>query len=113
MISTMPHAYQQLQTLVIPRSRNDFMELWEYKGQIYLRTSYNELWKWIMNVGCGAWCGVYLPAEDRIDTTALEPIFEVDESAKHEVIIDIPKPYYCPECAAPLDLNDGEYGCNC
>jgi hypothetical protein len=49
---------------------------WPYKGKDYLRNSDNEVWTKGTDGNCGEWQGIYLPAEDRIDETAEEPIFE-------------------------------------
>ena len=52
---------------------------WPYKGKQYLRNSDNEVWVRGADGGCGEWQGVYLPAEDRIDDSVPEPVFEDDE----------------------------------
>jgi hypothetical protein len=49
---------------------------WPYKGKQYLRNNDNEVWLRAVDGGCGAWQGVYLPAEDRIDDSMPEPEFE-------------------------------------
>jgi hypothetical protein len=89
----------------------DCMELWEFNQKLYLRTSHNELWEWITDVGCGTWCGIYLPAENRIDTTVLEPIFEqgVPESDSEDELIHMYPCKYCPGCGETIDLHE----CSC
>ena len=52
---------------------------WPYKGKQYLRNSDNEVWLKGADGGCGEWQGVYLPAEDRIDDSVEEPVFEDEE----------------------------------
>jgi hypothetical protein len=52
---------------------------WPYKGKTYLRNSDNEVWLKGADGGCGEWQGVYLPAEDRIDDSVPEPVFEDEE----------------------------------
>ena len=52
---------------------------WPYKGKTYLRNSDNEVWLKAADGGCGEWQGVYLPAEDRIDDSVPEPVFEDEE----------------------------------
>jgi len=52
---------------------------WPYKGKQYLRNSDNEVWLKGADGGCGEWQGVYLPAEDRIDDSVAEPVFEDEE----------------------------------
>lgn len=52
---------------------------WPYKGKQYLRNSDNEVWLKGADGGIGEWQGVYLPAEDRIDDSVAEPVFEDEE----------------------------------
>ena len=52
---------------------------WPYKGKQDLRNSDNEVWLKGADGGCGEWQGVYLPAEDRIDDSVAEPVFEDEE----------------------------------
>ena len=52
---------------------------WSYKGKQYLRNSDNEVWLRGADGGCGEWQGVYLPAEDRIDDSVPEPVFDDEE----------------------------------
>ena len=52
---------------------------WPYKGKQYLRNSDNEVWLKGADGGCGEWQGVYLPAEDSIDDSVAEPVFEDEE----------------------------------
>ena len=52
---------------------------WPYKGKQYLRNSDGEVWLRGADGGCGEWQGVYLPAEDRIDDSVPEPVFEDEE----------------------------------
>jgi hypothetical protein len=52
---------------------------WPYKGKTYLRNSDNEVWLRGADGGCGEWQGVYIPAEDRIDDSVPEPVFEDEE----------------------------------
>jgi chemotaxis protein histidine kinase CheA len=52
---------------------------WSYKGKSYLRNSDNEVWLRGGDGGCGDWQGIYLPAEDCIDDSASEPVFEDEE----------------------------------
>jgi hypothetical protein len=52
---------------------------WPYKGKQYLRNSDNEVWLKGADGGCGEWQGVYLPAEDRVDDSVAEPVFEDEE----------------------------------
>jgi hypothetical protein len=52
---------------------------WPYKGKQYMRNSDNEVWLRGEDGGFGEWQGIYLPAEDRIDDSVEEPVFEDDE----------------------------------
>jgi hypothetical protein len=52
---------------------------WAYKGKQYLRNSDNEVWLKATDGGMGEWQGIYMPAEDRIDDSAEEPVFEDEE----------------------------------
>lgn len=52
---------------------------WPYKGKQYFRNSDNEVWLKGPDGGCGDWQGIYLPAEDRIDDSVEEPVFEDEE----------------------------------
>ena len=52
---------------------------WPYKGKQYLRNSDGEVWIRGTDGGCGEWQGVYLPAEDRIDDSVPEPVFDDEE----------------------------------
>lgn len=52
---------------------------WPYKGKQYLRNSDNEVWLRGADGGCGEWQGVYLPAEERIDDSVAEPVFDDEE----------------------------------
>ena len=52
---------------------------WPYKGKQYLRNSDGEVWLRGADGGCGQWQGVYLAAEDSIDDSVPEPIFEDEE----------------------------------
>jgi hypothetical protein len=52
---------------------------WPYKGKTYLRNSDNEVWARGADGGCGEWQGVYIPAEDRIDDSVPEPVFDDEE----------------------------------
>ena len=52
---------------------------WPYKGKKYLRNSDNEVWLRGEDGSCGEWQGIYLPAEDRIDDSVPEPVFEDEE----------------------------------
>ena len=51
---------------------------WPYKTKQYLRNSDNEVWVRGEDGGCGEWQGIYLPAEDRVDDSVAEPVFEED-----------------------------------
>ena len=52
---------------------------WPYKGKTYLRNSDNEVWLRGADGGCGEWQGVYLPAEERIDDSVPEPVFDEED----------------------------------
>jgi hypothetical protein len=52
---------------------------WTYKGKQYLRNSDNEVWLRGSDGGCGDWQGIYLSAEERIDDSVPEPVFEDEE----------------------------------
>jgi hypothetical protein len=52
---------------------------WSYKGKQYLRNADNEVWAKGSDGGCGEWQGIYLAAEDRIDDSVPEPVFEDEE----------------------------------
>jgi hypothetical protein len=52
---------------------------WAYKGKQYLRNSDNEVWLKGADGGLGAWQGVYIVAEDRIDDSVEEPVFDDEE----------------------------------
>jgi hypothetical protein len=52
---------------------------WPYKGKQYLRNSDGEVWLRGADGGCGEWQGMYLTAEDRIDDSVAEPVFEDEE----------------------------------
>ena len=49
---------------------------WQFKGREYLRNYDNEVWHQNEDGDMADWCGVYLVAEDRIDDSAAEPMFE-------------------------------------
>ena len=55
---------------------DDMVHPWPYKGKNYLRNFQNEVWTKGTDGACGEWQGIYIPAEDRIDETAEEPVFE-------------------------------------
>ena len=48
---------------------------WEHEGKFYARNFTNDVWHREADGSVTAWAGVYLPAEDRIDETAEEPIY--------------------------------------
>jgi hypothetical protein len=52
---------------------------WAYKGKQYLRNSDNEVWLKGADGGMGEWQGIYVVAEDRIDDSAEEPVFDDEE----------------------------------
>jgi hypothetical protein len=52
---------------------------WSYKGKQYLRNSDNEVWLKGADGGCGEWQGMFKPAEDRIDDSVAEPVFDDEE----------------------------------
>lgn len=52
---------------------------WPYKGKQYLRNSDNEVWLRAADGGLGEWQGIYNAAEDRIDDSAEEPVYEDEE----------------------------------
>jgi len=52
---------------------------WAFKGKQYLRNSDGEVWLRGADGGCGEWQGMYLAAEDRIDDSVEEPVFEDEE----------------------------------
>jgi hypothetical protein len=49
---------------------------WSYKGKSYLRSADDEIWLRAADGGYGAWQGVYIPSEDRIDDSVEEPAFD-------------------------------------
>jgi len=49
---------------------------WSYKGKQYLRNSDNEVWLKGEDGACGEWQGMFKPAEDRIDDSVAEPVFD-------------------------------------
>ena len=55
---------------------------WVYKGIHYMRNEYNDVWECECSkykcgeAWMGKWIGIYLPGEDRIDTTVAEPDYE-------------------------------------
>lgn len=62
----------------VPPTAEGGVKSWSYKGKVYLRNADNELWLKTAG-GIGAWQGVYIPAEDRIDDSIPEPVFEDEE----------------------------------
>ena len=52
---------------------------WSYKGKQYLRNSDNEVWLKGEDGACGEWQGMFKPAEDRIDDSVAEPVFDDEE----------------------------------
>jgi hypothetical protein len=48
---------------------------WEHEGKLYARNFTNDVWNREANGDVTTWAGVYLPAENRIDETAEEPIY--------------------------------------
>ena len=52
---------------------------WAYKGKQYLRNSDNEVWAKAADGSMGAWQGLYVSGEDRIDDSAEEPVFDDEE----------------------------------
>jgi hypothetical protein len=51
---------------------------WEHNGKLYARNFTNDVWNRKANGSVTTWAGVYLPMEDRIDETAVEPLYEDD-----------------------------------
>ena len=51
---------------------------WVHNGVIYVRNFEGQVWNIDNNGDLTTWAGIYLPAEDRIDETAEEPIFDED-----------------------------------
>jgi hypothetical protein len=51
------------------------VKVWSYKGKVYFRNSEDEVWLKAADGGLGAWQGVYLVTEDRIDDSIPEPTF--------------------------------------
>jgi hypothetical protein len=49
---------------------------WEHKGKLYARNFTNDVWNRNADGEVTTWAGAYLPAEDRIDETAAEPLYE-------------------------------------
>lgn len=49
---------------------------WNYQGHVYLRDRDNYVWDKTKEGELGSWKGLYLPMEDRIDTTVKEPAYE-------------------------------------
>jgi hypothetical protein len=49
---------------------------WEHKGKLYARNFTNDVWNRDADGEVTTWAGAYLPAEDRIDETAAEPLYE-------------------------------------
>ena len=49
---------------------------WEHEGERYARNFTNDVWHCEANGDVATWAGTYLPAEDRIDETAAEPLYE-------------------------------------
>jgi hypothetical protein len=52
---------------------------WAYKGKNYFRNSDNEVWLKAADGSCGAWQGIYLASEDRIDDSVPEPEFAEED----------------------------------
>jgi hypothetical protein len=52
---------------------------WSYKGKKYLRNSDNEVYSIAADGGLGEWEGLYIPAEDRIDDSVPEPVFDEED----------------------------------
>jgi hypothetical protein len=48
---------------------------WEHEGKLYARNFTGDVWNRKANGEVTTWAGVYLPAENRIDETAEEPIY--------------------------------------
>lgn len=63
--------------VVIPDDGN--AHPWTWKNKKYCRTSMNEIWEMDATGGCGKWCGIYSPVEDKIDDSVPEPEFEDEE----------------------------------
>lgn len=49
---------------------------WNYQGHVYLRDRDNHVWDMTKEGEMGTWKGLYLPMEDRMDTTVNEPVYE-------------------------------------
>ena len=49
---------------------------WEHQGTHYARNFTNDVWNRNADGEVTTWAGAYLPAEDRIDETAAEPLYE-------------------------------------
>lgn len=58
----------------VPPTESD-VKSWSFKGKVYYRNSEDEIWLKAADGGLGAWQGVYLVAEDRIDDSVPEPTF--------------------------------------
>lgn len=52
------------------------VKAWSYKGRMYLRNAENEIWLKAADGGIGEWQGVYVAAENRIDDSIPEPVFD-------------------------------------
>jgi hypothetical protein len=48
---------------------------WEHEGKLYARNFTNDVWNRDADGNVTTWAGAYLPAEDRIDETAEEPMY--------------------------------------
>jgi len=49
---------------------------WDHNGKMYFRNFENQVWLQDEDNNFGAWCGVYLPNENRIDDSVEEPEYE-------------------------------------
>lgn len=49
---------------------------WEHEGKLYARNFTNDVWNRDADGEVTTWAGVYLPADNRIDETAAEPLYE-------------------------------------
>jgi hypothetical protein len=49
---------------------------WTHEGKLYARNFTNDVWNRDADGEVTTWAGVYLPAEDRIDETVAEPLYE-------------------------------------
>jgi hypothetical protein len=61
-------------TIDVGQDTEEFITVWEYEGQLYLKTMANECWHTKNGKDFGEWVGIYDPITDSMDTSYPAPL---------------------------------------